>query len=134
MIQWVFVFAAINGALAVALGAFGAHGLKGKISTELLAAYQTSSHYHLFHTIALLCLGSIMLRMAQDLAVLPLSIRVTAYCWMVGIILFCGSLYGLALGGPKWLGPITPIGGSLFIIGWLSLAVALFYYFSPSAS
>lgn len=117
----ILFFAASNGALAVILGAFGAHGLKGRLSDSLLAAYQTSTDYHLLHVLALMALALVMLQLSQA----SRWLSITAYCWMVGIALFCGSLYGLAFGGPAWLGPVTPIGGLLLIIGWLSLAIGV---------
>lgn len=118
MIKICLVFASISGFLSVALGAFGAHGLKGKISESLLSAFQTGTHYQMFHTLALLALGIL----AMQLESIPKAMAISAYCWMVGILLFSGSLYGLALGGPSWLGPVTPLGGLLLMLGWLSLA------------
>lgn len=121
MTKVILFFAALNGALAVILGAFGAHGLKGSLSDSLFAVYQTSTDYHLFHVLALMALALVMSQVSQ----VSKWLCVTAYCWMIGIALFCGSLYGLALGGPWWLGPVTPMGGLLLIIGWLSLAVGV---------
>lgn len=115
------IIASISGLLSVALGAFGAHGLKGKISESLLSAFQTGVHYQMFHTLALFALAVLMLNLAN----LPKAIVVAAYCWVAGMLLFSGSLYALALGGPSWLGPITPLGGVLLMAGWLSLAIAL---------
>jgi uncharacterized membrane protein YgdD (TMEM256/DUF423 family) len=115
------IFASINGALAVMLGAFGAHGLKGKVSESLLAAYKTGVDYHLLHVLALMALALLMLRAVS----VPVWFIITGYCWMAGILLFSGSLYGLALGGPYWLGPVTPVGGLLLIVGWLCLTVGL---------
>lgn len=119
MIKIWFSLVGVSGLLAVALGAFGAHGLKGKITDSLLAAFQTATHYHMFHTLALLALVILM----SQLAVIPKPLHISAFCWLLGMLLFCGSLYGLALGGPSWLGPVTPIGGLLFMAGWLSLAI-----------
>lgn len=115
------IIASVSGLLSVALGAFGAHGLKGKISESLLSAFQTGVHYQMFHTLALFALAVLMLNLAN----LPKAIVVAAYCWVAGMLLFSGSLYALALGGPSWLGPITPLGGVLLMAGWLSLAIAL---------
>jgi len=120
MIKVWLVFASISGFLSVALGAFGAHGLKGKVSESLLSAFQTGTHYQMFHTLALLALALL----AMQLENIPKAMVVSACAWMAGIILFSGSLYGLALGGPGWLGPVTPLGGLLLMIGWLSLTVA----------
>ena len=113
--------AGIYGGLAVVLGAFGAHGLKGKISDSLLAAYQTGVHYQMFHTLAIMALTLLLLRSAMPSSVLT----VAGYFWIAGIILFSGSLYGLALGLGSWLGPITPIGGLLLIIGWICFVVGV---------
>lgn len=113
------VVAALNGFVAVALGAFGAHGLKGKLSTSLLSAFETAVQYHFYHTLALLGLGLLMQRWGEK-ALLVAS----GYAFVLGLLLFCGSLYVLALGGPRWLGPITPIGGVAFLAGWLLFFVA----------
>jgi uncharacterized membrane protein YgdD (TMEM256/DUF423 family) len=112
--------AGISGFLSVVFGAFGAHGLKGKIADNLFDAFQTGTHYQMFHTLALLGLGVMILQLES----VPKAIDLAGYLWLSGIILFSGSLYGLALGGPSWLGPITPLGGVLLILGWLSLFVA----------
>lgn len=113
------IIASASGFLTVALGAFGAHGLKGKVSESLLSAFQTGTHYQMFHTLALFALAVL----AAQLESVPKAILVSAYCWIVGTIFFSGSLYGLALGGPGWLGPVTPIGGLLLMLGWLSLVI-----------
>ncbi len=121
MTKLFFLFASINGALAVILGAFGAHGLKEKISPSLLAAYQTGVYYHLFHVLALFGLALFI----QRLSVVPQALIIAGYLWVAGIILFSGSLYGLALSGPHWLGPVTPLGGTLLIAGWVLLSVGI---------
>ena len=113
-----FIFAALNGALAVILGAFGAHALKQSLSIAQLATWQTAVQYHFIHVLALLALSLCI----QRLNATRIS-TISGIAFIVGIIFFCGSLYGLALGGPKWLGPITPLGGLAFIIGWLALGV-----------
>ena len=109
----------LSGFLAVTLGAFGAHGLKGKISDSLLSAFQTGIQYHMFHTLAMLALLIFIYQLAQA----PKALWLDNYCWLLGTLLFSGSLYALAMGGPNWLGPITPLGGLLLISGWLCLAV-----------
>ncbi len=104
---------AVCGALAVALGAFGAHGLKSHLSPALLQTYQTAVQYHFFHTLALLAIIN-----------LPLSERLlqwVARCFLLGIILFSGSLYALALTSISAFGILTPLGGCAFIGGWLLL-------------
>lgn len=111
--NWIVV-AGLSGALAVAAGAFGAHGLKGRLSPELLSAWNTAALYHLLHSIVVLALGLFEV-------VSQLSVRLPASLFGVGMILFSGSIYGLALGGPRALGPVTPLGGLCLICGWLSL-------------
>ena len=121
MAKILLLCAAISGLLSVVIGAFGAHGLKGKITSELLAAYQTGVHYQMFHTLALLLLALLILRLNTS----SLFLNATGLLWLIGIILFSGSLYYLALGGPSWLGPITPLGGLLLILGWLSFTIGI---------
>ncbi len=115
------VLGSINGFLAVALGAFGAHGLKARISTELLAVYQTAVQYHTTHALALLAVGIVA-------HWLPGSVQLQWAGWLflVGIILFSGSLYLLSAAGLVWLGAVTPIGGTAFLAGWILFAVAAF--------
>lgn len=108
------LFATFNGALAVGLGAFGAHALKQSLSPGALQTWHTAVQYQFIHVLALLALA--------------LCLKVFGINWagkwagisfMLGILFFCGSLYWLAVGGPRWLGPITPLGGLLFITGWV---------------
>ena len=125
MIKIFLLFSAINGALAVALGAFGAHGLKGKTSPQLLAAYQTGVHYHMFHVLALFGLSLLLMRIMNTVSELPITLLAAGYCWILGMVMFSGSLYGLGIGGPSWLGPVTPVGGALLIIGWICLVIGI---------
>lgn len=111
------IFVGISGFLSVALGAFGAHGLKGAISPSMLEAFRTGTDYQMFHTLALLGLSVWLLKWES----LPKVLIVAGYAWVIGIILFSGSLYGLALTGAIWLGPVTPLGGMCLMIGWLWL-------------
>ncbi len=113
--------ASISGFLAVALGAFGAHGLKNRLSADMLAVWQTAVQYHFWHTLALLGIGILLAQHS-----LPSTKWLTASGWLftVGILLFSGSLYVLCLSGVRWLGAITPIGGSLWLIAWACLATA----------
>ena len=101
--------AAVNGALAVAAGAFGAHGLKALLSPNMLAVFETSARYHMYHALAMAIAALAGARFAPAL-------------FLGGIVLFSGSLYLLALSGITWLGAITPIGGVLFLAGWVCLA------------
>lgn len=114
--------AGLLGAAGVMLGAFGAHGLKPRIGAEGLETWQTAVTYHLVHALALLAIG-VWSRVAA-LSGNPAPGTLDAAGWMLalGIVLFSGSLYALALGGPRWLGPVTPLGGVAFIAGWLLLA------------
>ena len=114
-----FIFwGAANAALAVAMGAFGAHGLKAALAPDLLAVYPTGAQYHIFHALGLLLVGVIASHRPGSL--------VTWSGWLIfaGILLFSGSLYVLAVSGERWLGMITPFGGTAFIAGWVLLALA----------
>ena len=114
------VLGALNGALAVILGAFGAHGLKARVDESMLATWATASEYHFYHALALLLAGLL----AKTYGV---SNLVTAgWVMFAGMLVFSGSLYILVLTGQKWLGAITPLGGTALIIGWLMLAWSLF--------
>ena len=97
--------------LAVALGAFAAHGLKSRLTPDMLAVFETGVRYHVYHALALLALGAAR---GPDKA---------GWCFVAGIAVFSGSLYVLALTGEKRLGMITPIGGLLFIAGWVLFAL-----------
>lgn len=108
---------AVLGFLAVAFGAFGAHALKARLSTEMLAIWKTANEYHFYHALALLLVG---LLARQTPAIQGLN--TAAGCFLAGVIVFSGSLYLLALTGTRWLGAITPIGGLLFLAGWAWLA------------
>jgi len=103
---------AMLAALGVALGAFGAHGLRNLLDDTALAWWQTAVQYQMWHAVGLVALGA--MRLSRSL--LPTAL-LTA-----GTIIFAGTLYAMALGGPRWLGAVTPVGGSLMILGWLTLA------------
>jgi uncharacterized membrane protein YgdD (TMEM256/DUF423 family) len=109
--------AAVLGFLAVALGAFGAHGLKASLSTEMMAVYQTAVQYHFYHCLALLAVGLLMHSGVQHL-----SLRIASVLFFFGVLVFSGSLYALAVTEIKILGAITPIGGLMFLIAWACLA------------
>ncbi len=100
--------AAVSGFLVVALGAFGAHGLKEMLTANgTLDIWEKAVLYHMFHTLAILLLAS-----------RPTVNTGAAVCFLIGMIIFCGSLYGLAITNIRWLGAITPLGGLGFLIGW----------------
>ncbi|HET6409884.1 MAG TPA: DUF423 domain-containing protein [Chthoniobacteraceae bacterium] len=108
-----FRFAAIFGFLAVALGAFGAHGLKATLEQHAqFANWQTAAHYHLVHSVVLLAIS-------RDLH----FSRAAWFLFAAGILVFCGSLYTLAATNTRWLGAITPLGGVALLGGWLVLAL-----------
>ena len=109
---------AIFGFLGVALGAFGAHALRGRLSPEMLAMFETGVRYQMYHTLALLITGLVMARIDGWL------FHLAGWCFVAGILIFSGSLYALALTGVTVLGAITPIGGLAFLAGWACLAVA----------
>jgi uncharacterized membrane protein YgdD (TMEM256/DUF423 family) len=109
---------AIAAFLAVALGAFGAHGLRGRLSPEMMSVFQTGVQYHLSHALALVLVSAIMGRMSGWL------IQTAGWCFVAGIVFFSGSLYLLAVTGVTILGAVTPIGGLLFLAGWACLAFA----------
>jgi uncharacterized membrane protein YgdD (TMEM256/DUF423 family) len=113
--NWLAI-AAINLAAAVMLGAFGAHGLKARLSVEQLGWWHTATEYFFYHALGLLVIGALIRTIPT------LDLRLPAGLLQVGILIFCGSLYAMALGAPRWFGAITPIGGLAFILGWLLLA------------
>lgn len=119
MINWIGI-AAINMAIAVALGAFGAHGLKSLVSTQQLEWWHTATLYLFIHALGLLIVG-LLIR-------LKYAPQTTAWLLQIGVIIFAGSLYAMTLGAPRWFGAITPIGGVLMIVGWLWLAVSAFRF------
>ncbi len=104
-------------ALAVALGAFGAHALKARVAPEMLAIWHTGVTYHAWHALALILLGLLMLHATDNAA-----LRYAAWLFVAGIVLFGGSLYLLALGAPQWFGATTPFGGLASIAGWILFA------------
>lgn len=114
------ILGAINAALAVLLGAFGAHGLKARISVEMLGVYQTGVQYHLFHALGLLVVGIMALHIVDSV-----YLRWAGWFMLAGVMLFSGSLYMLSVGGIRWLGMVTPFGGLAFITAWMLFVVAV---------
>ena len=112
------LLSAFAGFTGVALGAFAAHGLKGRLTPEYLAVFQTGTHYQLIHALALFGVGLLALHMPGRL------VNLAGGAFAVGILLFSGSLYLLTLSGIGKLGMITPFGGVAFLIGWLCLGLA----------
>lgn len=119
--KFFIVAGAINGFLAVALGAFGAHALKERLSEKYLAVWETAVQYQMFHALALVAIGILM---SSKLLGSVTSLSAAGYLILAGIIIFSGSLYVLSLTGIGILGAITPIGGVAFLAGWILLIVA----------
>ncbi|MCL1141634.1 DUF423 domain-containing protein [Shewanella gaetbuli] len=109
---------AISGFIAVALGAFGAHGLKNIAPPELISIFNLAVEYQFYHTFAICCLAFSAQWLSAKL------IKWSAIFFLLGMVLFSGSLYLYALIGAKWLGPITPMGGFCLLIGWVLFALA----------
>jgi uncharacterized membrane protein YgdD (TMEM256/DUF423 family) len=110
---------ALLAAAAVAAGAFGAHALSARLTPERLATWETAARYHFYHALALIAVGIIGRQWAAPGA------GAAGWLFLVGIAIFGGTVYALALGAPRWLGAITPLGGLAMIAGWVVLAVAV---------
>lgn len=117
--RFFLIAGALSAALAVMLGAFGAHGLRGRLPADLLAIYQTASQYHVYHALGLLAVGLLTTQLPASGA-----LRWSGGLMLAGTLLFSGSLYLLAISGQRWLGAVTPLGGTAWIIAWLLLAWA----------
>jgi uncharacterized membrane protein YgdD (TMEM256/DUF423 family) len=113
-----FLIGAIAGGAGVALGAFGAHGLKSRVGADLLAIFETGVRYQMYHALALLAVGWAATRWPGA------WVGAAGWLFLVGIVVFSGSLYVMTFTGARWLGAITPLGGVAFILGWVALAVA----------
>lgn len=109
-----------NAALVVILGAFGAHALKTRLTSDMMAIYHTAIQYHLFHALGLIAIGLLA-------AWWPSSgyLKWAGWIMLAGVVLFSGSLYVLSLSGMRWLGAITPLGGVAFIAAWVLLCIAV---------
>ena len=112
--KWIAV-GAFSGAIAVLLGAFGAHGLKDRVSAEDLEIWRTAVLYHALHSIALVLFGLFQERRRSGSA--------PGLLFLLGIVVFGGTLYGIVLGGPRWLGAVTPLGGLALIAGWILFGI-----------
>ncbi len=113
------------GGTGVAAGAFGAHALRPLLLERgMLEAWQTAAHYQLFHAAVLIGLAG-WLRGGHGAKVLART-SIAAWCWVVGTVFFSGSLYLLSTGAPRWVGPITPLGGAAYLVGWMFIILAAF--------
>lgn len=112
------ILGAVSAFLAVGAGAFGAHGLRERVPADLLAVFEVGARYQMYHALALFAAAWVATRVH---GVLPV---VAGWAFVVGSVVFSGSLYALALTGQRWLGAVTPVGGVAFLVGWAALAVA----------
>src|SRR5437870_13258661 len=112
---------AVAGLIAVAFGAFGAHGLRGRLTPEMLAVFETGVRYQMYHALALLLVAALAPHVPGNA---DTAYRVAGWLFLAGIVIFSGSLYLLAVTGVTILGAITPIGGVAFLAGWAALAIA----------
>lgn len=119
MAKLFITLASLSGMLAVMLGAFGAHALKGRLDTYAAGVFETAVQYHFYHSLALLAVGVIALSQPQTVL-----LKSSAWLFLIGIVVFSGSLYLLSVTGVRWLGAITPLGGLAFIGGWACLAAS----------
>lgn len=113
-----FLIGAVSAFVGVAAGAFGAHGLKERLSAEMLATFEVGVRYEMYHAFALLATAWAVSRWPGALT------NAAGWFFVAGTLIFSGSLYALALTGQRWLGAITPLGGLAFLAGWLCLAAA----------
>ena len=118
MARTFLLIGALAGVLGVALGAFGAHGLRGRLSPEMVSVFETAVRYHMYHALALVLVSTLMTHIDGWLML------AAGWSFAIGIVLFSGSLYALALTGVGLLGAVTPIGGLAFVLGWAFLAIA----------
>ncbi|MBI3825893.1 MAG: DUF423 domain-containing protein [Candidatus Rokubacteria bacterium] len=109
---------ALSAAIAVALGAFGAHGLRARLGAEMLSVFETGVRYQMYHALALIAVGWAAARWPGA------TMSAAGWLFAAGTVVFSGSLYLIALTGQRWLGAITPLGGLALIAGWLTLAWA----------
>ena len=116
------IIGSLFAALSVLLGAFGAHGLKNRLSMEDLAIFETAVRYQMYHALGILLMGVASFYLTEKLVSIP------AYFLILGIIIFSGSLFLLVFTNLKWFGAITPIGGLCLMIGWLLLAYNIYFH------
>ncbi len=115
-----FVLGSVSALIAVALGAFGAHSLKERLSQDMLTTFEVGVRYHMYHALALLAVAWAMTRWPGP------AVTTAGWLFLAGTVLFSGSLYALSFTGQRWLGAITPLGGAGFLLGWLFLAWGAF--------
>ena len=116
MAKQFIVIGAVLGFLGVALGAFGAHGLKDKLSPDLFDVFEVGVRYHMYHALALVAVGLVAAQWPGNL------VGWSGWAFTAGVVIFSGTLYVLVMTNTRWLGAVTPIGGLAFLVGWLLLA------------
>jgi uncharacterized membrane protein YgdD (TMEM256/DUF423 family) len=114
-----FVVGCVSAAVAVTLGAFGAHGLRGRLVPDMLMTFEIGVRYQMYHALGVLAVGLALSRWPSS------ALALAGWLFIAGTVVFSGSLYALALTGQRWLGAVTPIGGAAFIAGWIVLAWAM---------
>jgi uncharacterized membrane protein YgdD (TMEM256/DUF423 family) len=117
-----FIMGAISALIGVAAGAFGAHSLRGRLDADMLTIFEVGVRYQLYHALALLAVAWAQIRWPGSLA------AASGWLFVIGTLLFSGSLYLLSLTGIRWFGAITPLGGLAFLGGWLCLALAVWRF------
>ena len=113
-----FLFGTVSALVGVAAGAFGAHGLKGRLDPEMLSVFEAGVRYQMYHAFALIAAAGVHTKWPSRF------VRIGGWLFVIGTILFSGSLYLLSVSGVKWLGAITPLGGLAFLAGWGCIAWA----------
>jgi uncharacterized membrane protein YgdD (TMEM256/DUF423 family) len=118
MARLFFTLGCLSALVGVALGAFGAHGLRGRVTPEMLNVFEVGVRYQLYHALALLAVGAIAGRLPGG------AFAIAGWLFVAGTVVFSGSLYVLVVSGQRWLGAVTPLGGLALLAGWLVLAWA----------
>jgi uncharacterized membrane protein YgdD (TMEM256/DUF423 family) len=118
MDRFFFGLGSVSGLIAAAAGAFGAHALRARLTPEYLAVFETAARYQMYHALALIAAAWGVTRWPGSL------VHWAGWLFVIGTVLFSGSLYALALTGTRWLGAIAPLGGAAFLAGWLCLALS----------
>ena len=114
-----FAVGCLSAAVAVTLGAFGAHGLRGRLVPDMLTAFEIGVRYQMYHALALVAVGLALPRWPTP------AMALAGWLFIAGTLVFSGTLYALALSGHRWLGAVTPLGGAALIAGWIVLAWAV---------
>jgi uncharacterized membrane protein YgdD (TMEM256/DUF423 family) len=128
MAQLFGLIGALYGAAGVMLGAFGAHALRDSLTPRQLETWQTAVSYQMTHALALLAVFLLMRHGLSTGVDAGIALKIAGWAFLLGVLLFSGSLYALCFGAPGVFGPITPLGGVSFIIGWIALAWAIFTF------